>query len=262
MFLDFFNFEKKKYRSPASRQILFLNNNFKFMNLKKKLTFFKKWKSGRNDSGKIVHFRKKSLLVKNKKISINYNYRYFKIGVFSNFFHIPFLNKILILIFFSNGSFMYINSTQNVKIFSFYTKVDFLSNYFKFNSFFAHIFQIKKLSVISLLELLPQKNAQYVRSSGTFAKIIKFDNYNHTALIQLPSQSKKFFSKFSLSFLGKNSFKLANKIINTKSGYWRMFGSKSVVRGVAKNPVDHPHGGRTKSIKLPRTPWGKVTKLK
>jgi large subunit ribosomal protein L2 len=33
-------------------------------------------------------------------------------------------------------------------------------------------------------------------------------------------------------------------------------------RGVAKNPVDHPHGGRTKSIKYPRTPWGLTTKYK
>ena len=49
---------------------------------------------------------------------------------------------------------------------------------------------------------------------------------------------------------------------NTKSGYWRALGIKSTVRGVAKNPVDHPHGGRTKSIKYPRTPWGKTTKFK
>jgi large subunit ribosomal protein L2 len=28
------------------------------------------------------------------------------------------------------------------------------------------------------------------------------------------------------------------------------------------NPVDHPHGGRTKAIRYPRTPWGKTTKFK
>jgi large subunit ribosomal protein L2 len=33
-------------------------------------------------------------------------------------------------------------------------------------------------------------------------------------------------------------------------------------RGVAKNPVDHPHGGRNKAIKYQRTPWGKTTKYK
>jgi large subunit ribosomal protein L2 len=49
---------------------------------------------------------------------------------------------------------------------------------------------------------------------------------------------------------------------NTKSGYWRSFGCKPIVRGVAMNPVDHPHGGRTSTIKYPRTPWGKTTKFK
>jgi len=33
-----------------------------------------------------------------------------------------------------------------------------------------------------------------------------------------------------------------------------MFGNKSIVRGVAMNPVDHPHGGRTKAIAYQRTP--------
>ena len=33
-----------------------------------------------------------------------------------------------------------------------------------------------------------------------------------------------------------------------------MLGKKPKVRGVAKNPIDHPHGGRTKAIKYPRTP--------
>ena len=41
-----------------------------------------------------------------------------------------------------------------------------------------------------------------------------------------------------------------------------MLGKKPKVRGVAKNPTDHPHGGRTKAIKYPRTPWGKTTKFK
>jgi large subunit ribosomal protein L2 len=49
---------------------------------------------------------------------------------------------------------------------------------------------------------------------------------------------------------------------NGKAGYWRLFGVKPLVRGVAMNPVDHPHGGRTKSIRYPRTPWGKTTKFK
>jgi large subunit ribosomal protein L2 len=62
--------------------------------------------------------------------------------------------------------------------------------------------------------------------------------------------------------LGQLSLKNNKNFQNGKAGYWRMFGSKSLVRGVAMNAVDHPHGGRTKSVKCPKTPWGKPTKLK
>jgi large subunit ribosomal protein L2 len=55
---------------------------------------------------------------------------------------------------------------------------------------------------------------------------------------------------------------LHKKSANGKAGYWRSFGLKSIVRGVAMNPVDHPHGGRTKAVKYPRTPWGHTTKYK
>jgi large subunit ribosomal protein L2 len=62
--------------------------------------------------------------------------------------------------------------------------------------------------------------------------------------------------------LNKISLSEHSNMSNGKAGYWRSFGSKSLVRGVAMNPVDHPNGGRTKSIKYPRTPWGKTTKYK
>jgi large subunit ribosomal protein L2 len=62
--------------------------------------------------------------------------------------------------------------------------------------------------------------------------------------------------------LGQLSLQDSLYCLNGKAGYWRSFGLKSLVRGVAMNPVDHPHGGRTKSVKYPRTPWGKTTKFK
>ena len=45
-----------------------------------------------------------------------------------------------------------------------------------------------------------------------------------------------------------------------KAVKYKLFGRSSTVRGVAKNPNDHPHGGRTKTIKTPLTPWGRVAK--
>ena len=103
---------------------------------------------------------------------------------------------------------------------------------------------------------------QYARSAGTWAKIIKVDSINHIAFVKLPSGVRKFFSLYSSLMLGPSALKLKRKTANTRSGFWRSYGVKSKVRGVAMNPIDHPHGGRTKSIKYPRTPWGKTTKFK
>ena len=45
-----------------------------------------------------------------------------------------------------------------------------------------------------------------------------------------------------------------------KAGQNRLLGRKPSVRGIAMNPVDHPHGGRTNGGIPPKTPWGKLTK--
>lgn len=107
---------------------------------------------------------------------------------------------------------------------------------------------------VSNLELRPGAGVQYARSAGSSAKIIKLDKSKHVALVKLPSGVRKFFSVYGLTALGPAALKLKRKLANTKSGFWRSFGLKPKVRGVARNPVDHPHGGRTKAIKYPRTP--------
>lgn len=262
MFLNFYNYEKKKYFSPASRFTYTLKSNF-YLNMKNKNLFFiKKWSAGRTNSGKIVNFKKKSLNSTKKKININYMINYNKTGVISNFFFLKKFNKILILIYFFDGSTIYLNATSENKIFSYFFYNFYIQKNFKKKNSYSMLFQFKKLSIINCLELLSKKNFQYARSSGTWAKIIKFNLENHTILIQLPSFKKKLFSFFSLALNGKNVFKFSNKLVNNKSGFWRNLGVKSTVRGVAKNAVDHPNGGRTKSLKLSKTPWGKITKLK
>ncbi len=47
-----------------------------------------------------------------------------------------------------------------------------------------------------------------------------------------------------------------------KAGLVRHWGFRPVVRGIAKNPVDHPHGGRSNKGQHPTTPWGRLTKGK
>ena len=89
------------------------------------------------------------------------------------------------------------------------------------------------------------------------------DRLDHIEDCKVLIDKQKTFSIFSLASNGRaNLYILKKNFKNTKSGFWRKKGFKPTVRGVAMNPVDHPHGGRTNSIKYPRTPWGKTTKFK
>lgn len=263
MFLNMYSLEKLLYKSSASRNCYLYHNKLSFFLKKKPLSIYKKWKSGRNVSGKVVIRTKTSFLKKIKKININYNLRYTKLGFISSFNFIPFKNKLLSLIIFSNGAFSYYLTVESHKLFSF-LYFNFYKNLkkIKLKSTFFMLFQIKKLSFISSLEIIPGRGSQYSRSSGTKSRIIKFDKSNHSVLVKLPSGVKKIFSYYSFATLGQIYLKENKNFQNGKAGYWRTFGVKSLVRGVAMNPVDHPHGGRTKSVKYPRTPWGKTTKFK
>jgi len=263
LFFKPFKLRKLFFTSSGSRY------NYKFYNklncqiILKQLTIKKKWNAGRNTLGRIVIRTKSSLLIHNKIININFNFRYFKLGFISSFIFVPFKNKLISLVYFSNGIFTYYLTNESSKLFLFlFSTFSKKISKIKLNNIFFMLFKIKKLSFVSCLELTPGKLAQYARSSGVKAKIIKFDYYNHCVLVQLPSTIKKIFSYYSFVMLNKISLSEHSNMSNGKAGYWRSFGSKSLVRGVAMNPVDHPNGGRTKSIKYPRTPWGKTTKYK
>jgi len=81
------------------------------------------------------------------------------------------------------------------------------------------LYEIKRLSSISLLELTPGLGIQYVRSSGSSAKLVHFDLNQHTALIKLPSGVRKLFSIYSLASLGAVSLSEKKYVTNTKAGY-------------------------------------------
>jgi len=127
---------------------------------------------------------------------------------------------------------------------------------------FFLIHQLPKNKPVCLLEPAPGLGVTYARASGTKALLTKMDTRVGTSLVKLPSGVKKIFSIYGLGSLGTVALPVTKKMKNNKAGQLLTYGQKPRVRGVARNPVDHPHGGRTKTIQHPRTPWGKTTKLK
>lgn len=241
----------------------------------KKLLLRSKWFSGRNSTGRIVVFSKGSKSVKNKSPFINYSFRDTSVSIIAGFFLTSFRNKLNSLVFSSSGSVSYVPTPQNHEILRFTRFSSFFSRITRFYKFiillrpyafitqsFFIIHSLPKNLPVCLLEITPLRGIQYTRSTGSKSTILKMDTRTSAALVKLSSGVLKIFSIYSIASKGNVCLKDNRKISNGSAGYYSKQGKKPCVRGVAMNPVDHPHGGRAKSVKYQRTPWGKTTKFK
>lgn len=96
-------------------------------------------------------------------------------------------------------------------------------------------------ALIHNIELKKNKGGQLTRSAGCFAQLInKTDKY---AFIRLSSGEKRYINLDCSATLGVVSNNISNKQNYGKAGKSRWLGVRPSVRGVAMNPVDHPHGG-------------------
>lgn len=102
--------------------------------------------------------------------------------------------------------------------------------------------------------------AQYIRSAGTYGQILQIAD--KTCQIRLPSGKIYTFLKSAYATIGCISNSLYQKQVLGKAGRNRHKGIRPSVRGIAMNPVDHPHGGRTNGGRPSVTPWGLPTKGK
>lgn len=108
------------------------------------------------------------------------------------------------------------------------------------------------------IELTPNKGGQLVRSAGTSAQIVgKEERY---VIIKLPSGEYRKVLGECRATIGvvSNSQHINEKL--GKAGRNRWKGRRPITRGEARNPVDHPLGGRTRGGRIPVSPWGWPTK--
>lgn len=117
---------------------------------------------------------------------------------------------------------------------------------------------VKKYSIF--FNLFFSNKCTYARSPGTFCQLKESNNSLNIGTVVLPSGTIKIISLFSLIKLGRCANIFNKKLVYGKAGYLSFRGKKPKNRGVARNPVDHPHGGRTKSNSPEVSPWGWVAK--
>ena len=113
------------------------------------------------------------------------------------------------------------------------------------------------------IELKPGRGGQLVRSAGTRAQLMaKEGKY---VLLRLPSGELRQVLQTCRATIGEMGNSQHAHVTWGKAGRSRWKGRRPTVRGVAMNPVDHPHGGgegRTSGGRHPVTPWGVPTKGK
>lgn len=119
-------------------------------------------------------------------------------------------------------------------------------------------------SVVSNISLKPKGDGKLSRSAGTSAQLLQKIN-NKYAKIRLNSGKLKLILLSCYATLGIISNINYKKIKLGKAGRSRWLNKRPLVRGVAKNPVDHPHGGgegKTSGGRPSVSPQGKITKGK
>ncbi|RIJ26365.1 50S ribosomal protein L2 [Henriciella barbarensis] len=116
-------------------------------------------------------------------------------------------------------------------------------------------------TIVHNVEMKPLKGAQIARSAGTYVQIVGRDaGY---AQIKLSSGELRMVPDSCLAAIGAVSNPDNMNTVLSKAGRARHFGRRPKVRGVAMNPVDHPHGGgegKSSGGRHPVTPWGKKTR--
>lgn len=115
-------------------------------------------------------------------------------------------------------------------------------------------------TVIHNIELRPGQGAKLVRSAGSSAQLMAKEG--EYAQVRMPSGEVRKILVACRATIGQlGNVEHENQIIG-KAGRMRHMGKRPSVRGIAMNPVDHPHGGgeaRSTSGRPPTTPWGQMT---
>lgn len=255
----------KKYKpiTPSLRHVLLINTSVyaaKCHPIKQLSTYFV-MSGGRNNSGKIsvfnrgggakfihriVDFRRHYCGIPAKIINIEYD---------------PGRTAFIALLLYKNGFFSYILSSFQLSI----GNIIYSSNrlFLSINEIGSHgiLSNISAGTLIHNLENSPSCGGKLLRAAGSFGLLLRKDNVKYS-VVRLRSGEKRYINNKCTATIGVVSNYEHRYISLGKAGRSRWLHFRSKVRGVAMNPIDHPHGGDTSSGKVLVTPWSFPTKGK
>jgi large subunit ribosomal protein L2 len=210
-------------------------------------------KAGRNNSGKITVYHKGGGHKKKYRV-INFSREKVSIGIVCNIEYDPNRNcKIAAIFDFNNKYFFYIISPKNLLI------GDIIESGINIEPKLGNSLPISNIPVGCYIYNVSTKTsepAQISRSAGTFCKLK--EKTLTSAIIELNSGEHRHISPKCFASIGIVSNEFNFLIKRYKAGQNRWLNKRPTVRGVAMNPIDHPHGGgEGKTSGLNKTPWGK-----
>jgi len=248
------NIKKVNPCTPGQRNYIKVKNILAKKSLLKSLIKGRKNNAGKNNAGKITVFHKGGGH-KKKYRNIDYNLNENKINIVCNIEYDPFRNTSISALYdYKEKKFSYILTPKNIKIGDIIKK----GKYAELKT--GHTLPLTKIPVGSLIHnisLNPKQKGICSRSAGTFSVLI--EKGSKTCKLKLSSNKIITISINNFATLGivSNEFSFLTTI--GKAGRARWLNKRPTVRGVAMNPIDHPHGGgEGKKSGIRKTPWGKT----
>lgn len=252
------NFNKYKFLKKKFDVRIQSSNEFILL---KKLIFNIKKSTGRDKQGQLLYHRGGGVKKKFRLINFNTNSKSYRILQQQ---YDPYRSAFINLIQYKTGELSYVLSSSNNiqhQIIN-YPKLKKTNNSIALASGLClPLYKIPAKTIIFNVEIKPNSGALLARAAGSFCKVFRKDN--KTAELIIPSGKHIKVPLTCKAYIGiaSNSFNKLNK--KYKASTNRFLNRRPTVRGVAMNPIDHPHGGgegKSTSGRSCVSPWGKLTK--
>jgi large subunit ribosomal protein L2 len=248
-----------KPTTPAQRQLVIVDRSELWKGKPvKQLTEGKRKTGGRNHHGRLTSFRVGGGHKKKMRV-IDFKRNKFDVAAtVERLEYDPNRSAFIALIKYADGEMSYILAPQRLAVGDTVIASD-KADIKPGNA--MHLKSIPVGTIIHNVEMKVGKGGQLARSAGTYVQLVGKDG--GFAQIKLRSGELRLVVDTCLATIGAVSNPDHQNRVIGKAGRSRWLGIRPSVRGVAMNPVDHPHGGgegRTSGGRHPVTPWGKGTK--
>jgi large subunit ribosomal protein L2 len=224
----------------------------------KKLIVMLRRSDGRNNKGRITSYHRGGGVRKKFRL-LDFSRSVLEIpGFIRRFEYDPNRNVPIALVCYANGILSYVLATQGAVAGStFLNSKKYYNDFTLGTSLLLKNFPIG--SFVHTIALQEFSSAKISRSAGAYAQILKKVG-NDFIILKLKSGEHRLVSSNAMATSGVVANAFYKNISLRKAGQSRLLGRRPIVRGVAMNPIDHPHGGNTSGGMPSVSPWGKLAK--